>query len=57
MVLNGSSLLYLGTALMVLSVVCVVISVLVMHRKRKRLDAQLQLEYGPKDGKHHRKKR
>jgi len=51
MFLDGSALLYFGAALMALTVVCTVIAVLVMHRKRKKLDEQLQLEYGPKDGK------
>ena len=51
MVLNGSALLYLGAALMALAVVCAVIAALAMHQKRKKLDAQLQLEYGTKNGK------
>ena len=51
MFLDGSALLFFGVALMALTVVCTVIAVLVMRRKRKKLDEQLQLEYGPKDGK------
>ena len=51
MFLNGTMLLYLGAALMALAFICAVIVLVILKRKRKQLDQQLELEYGPKGGK------
>lgn len=53
----GHWLVLLGIALVVIAVVSAIVLLITAGKRGKKLEAQLELEYGPKDGKRRKKNR